>query len=181
MRRQWSSVALAVPLVLALLAGCGSGTGGDPQVASANGGATNSAKPSPGKEPPATDQEERRLQFTQCLRDQGIDVKDYDPNDPNPFAELRDADPKKRQAAMDACQQYAAGGRNGGGLSEEGKTQMLEYVRCLRDQGLDIGDPDPKTGVPPIKDLMQLREGGEQVKQAQEACQDKAPKAVSGR
>jgi hypothetical protein len=165
MRRQLSSAALAVPLVLALLAGC----------------TPSNAKPSPGTQSPTANQEERRLQFTQCLRDHGLDVKDYDPNDPNPFGELRDADPEKRQAAIEACDEYAPGGENGRGLSEKGKAQMLEYVECLREQGLDIGDPDPSTGLPPMEDLMKLRNGGQQTKDAQKACEDKAPTALSGR
>jgi hypothetical protein len=180
MRRQLSSAVLAAPLVLVLLAGCSSGTGGDADVASADKGATTSAKPTSSAQP-ASDADERRLQFTQCLRDQGLDVKDYDPNDPNPFGELRDVDPKKRQAAMDACMKYAPGGEKGRGLSEEGKAQMLEYVKCLRGQGLEIGDPDPTTGIPPIEDLQKIRQGGEDVKKAQAACQDKAPKAVMGK
>lgn len=165
MRRQLSPAALAVPLVLALLAGC----------------APDNATPSPDSESPTPNQEERRLQFTQCLRDHGLDVKDYDPNDPNPFGELRDADPEKRQAAIEACDEYAPGGENGRGLSEEGKAQMLEYVKCLREQGLDIGDPDPNTGLPPMEDLAKFRNGGQKSKDAQEACKDKAPTGLTGR
>ncbi|GAB3405821.1 DUF3558 domain-containing protein [Flindersiella endophytica] len=180
MRRQLSSAVLAVPLVLVLLAGCSAGTDGDPDVASADQGATTSAKPTTSAEP-ASDPDERMLQFTECLRDHGLNVKDYDPNDPNPFGDLKDVDPKKRQAAMDECQKYAPGGKQGPGLSEEGKAQMLEYVKCLRGQGLEIGDPDPNTGIPPIADLKKIRQGGKDVKKAQEACQDKAPKAVMGK
>src|SRR5262245_33980788 len=114
MRRQLSSAVLAVPLVLVLLAGCSPSTGGDPDVASADQGSTTSAKPKAGAKP-ASDPDERLLQFTDCLRDQGLDVKDYDPNNPNPFGDLKDADPKKRQAALEACQEYAPGGENGPG------------------------------------------------------------------
>lgn len=180
MRRQLSSAVLAVPLVLVLLAGCSTGSGGGPDVASADQGTTTSAKPTTSAEP-ASDPDERLLQFTQCLREQGLDVKDYDPNSPNPFGDLKDADPKKRQAALKACEKYAPGGENGPGLSEEGKAEMLEYIGCLREQGVDIGDPDPKTGLPPAKDLMKIRQGGKKFEKAQEACKDKAPKAVMGR
>lgn len=166
MRRQLSSALLAVPLVLALLAGCSE---------------ASSATPSPGSASPTANQDERRLRFTQCLRDHGLDVKDYDPNDPNPFGELRDADPKKRQAAIEACAEYAPGGENGRGLSEEGKAQMLAYVECLRGQGLDISDPDPNTGLPPMADLAKLRAGGQKTKDAQKACEDKVPTALTGR
>ena len=164
MRRQLISAVLAVPLVVALLAGC----------------SPSNATPTPGTESPTANQEDKRLQFTQCLRDQGLDVKDYDPNDPNPFGELRDVSPEKRQAAIEACDEYAPGGENGRGLSEEGKAQMLDYVKCLRAQGLDIGDPDPNTGLPPTEDLAKFRAGGQKTKDAQEACKDKAPTALTG-
>jgi hypothetical protein len=181
MRRQRTGLGalVAVPLLLAVLAGCGSSTDGDSGVATAGGGSAQpTASPSTS---PAADEEERRLQFTRCLREQGLDVPDAvaggQPG--GGAAAVRSADPKKFDDAVNACRQYAGGSSGRQGLSEQDKQRMLEFTRCLRQQGVDIGDPDPATGIPPIADVGRLV-NDPKFTEAQKACAQYAPQRLGG-
>jgi hypothetical protein len=184
MRWQLFAVAplLFVTVMLVVLAGCGS-TSGYTGVASA-GGASAGRTASPSTSPSA-DQDERRLQFTRCMREHGVDLPDPGPNGvPRPglgsgAAALRDTDRQAFEDALDACRQYADGAVLHGGLSEQDKQQMLDFTTCLREQGVDIGDPDPATGVPPMEDLRKLRSDPD-LEKALDACADRQPDLLGG-
>jgi hypothetical protein len=168
---------LAVPLLFGALSACGGSDQAGDGVASVSGGA-NTPGPS-ASEPVAGDRQERILQFTKCLREQGVDVQDPGADGGLPRLS-RDTDPAKRRAAMGACRQYAPNILSGANLSSEDKQQVLEFVSCLRDKGVQISDPDPKTGLPQRKDFAKFRNPDESMKAAMKGCSDKLPAGIGG-
>lgn len=176
MRRRWT-VLLAAPLLVLALAGCGAGSD-DGGVATADGGpaATTTTSGASGGS------EDQGIQLARCLREQGVDAKDPDPaTGLRSMLEGVQVDQAKLRKAMEACQRFLPGaaGQNGAGLSEADKQKMLDYTRCLRQQGIDIGDPDPQTGVP--SDVRKLLDPSDpKLQAAQTACQQYAPKALQG-
>jgi hypothetical protein len=178
MKRRHGSLgaALVIQLAMAVLAGCGSAGDTDNSIASANGGAATTVAAASG-EAPAADPDERRLQFTRCMREHGIEVSDPHAGGRPGGADLAGVDPTKVQAAFEACQQYATGLAGGQTSSAEARQQMLDYIKCLRGQGVDIADPDPTTGRPQEKDFAKFINPDQQMKDAMKACEQKRPGA----
>ena len=103
--------------------------------------------------------EERLLAFAECMRDNGVDF-------PDPVVEAdgtvvfgrrpgsggapgfeaigRDpALPAAREACSSLLQGLAFGPGRGGNFDEtELQDSLLEFARCMRDNGIDMGDPD---------------------------------------
>lgn len=159
MKRTANLSVLALVAVLGLaVAGCSSGGGA--QVASLSG-TTKTTTASSGQ---AT--EEEVLKWVQCMRDQGLDIADptVDSNGnlvlgrPGGFGgaggsssttvagsttDQTRPDPSKFQGATAKCGQPP---RTGGGFSDQDRQaaqdNLLEMAQCLRDQGLDVADPD---------------------------------------
>ena len=97
------------------------------------------------------DTEQAMLDFTQCLRDQGLDIQDPEINaDGNlNFRGLiegsDDLDREALQAGFEACQSelegITLGGR--GGLDRTAiQDTLIEYSACMRDNGYAMEDPD---------------------------------------
>ncbi|NNC75493.1 MAG: hypothetical protein HKN93_08290 [Acidimicrobiia bacterium] len=107
---------------------------------------------------PEIEAESAMLDFTQCLRDQGIDIGDptmgADGNLQLPPIEFAgpvggDADIESAIADMDAvfaeCEQHLEGvtfGAPDPGAGVAFEDALLEYSGCMRDQGIDMPDPD---------------------------------------
>ncbi|WP_419840238.1 hypothetical protein [Candidatus Poriferisodalis sp.] len=114
--------------------------------------------------------EERLLEFAQCMRDNGVDF-------PDPVVEAdgtivfgrrpggagggqdgqgveaigRDPDlPAARAACSDLIEGLALGpgGRNFDEARVELMDRLLEFAQCMRDNGVDVGDPDPNAFTP---------------------------------
>jgi hypothetical protein len=96
--------------------------------------------------------DEAALQFSQCMRDEGLDFPDIGVDaEGNP--DIRDAfqnsgtqpgSPEFREA-MDTCGELLDGVSFGGrraGLADNTELQdaLIAYSDCLRDEGLDVGD-----------------------------------------
>lgn len=181
MRRHQTILVAAVALLgLGLAAGCGSDGGEDPPKVASAGEDKPDAKPknAAGGEAPEKDPEARQLQFTECLRDNGIDVEDPEgPGQGVRFkAERGKGNSDKMSKAMDACRKYAPAGLADGKVSEEAKKEMAAYIKCLRDQGVELGDPDPETGMPQDEDRDKLF--SKNPTKEQEACKDKRPRQM---
>lgn len=109
--------------------------------------------------------EERLLAFAECMRENGVDFPDpvveadgtvifgFRPGRGGGFAALQEIgrDPDL-PAARDACQGLVAGvafGPGQGGFDMiEIQDALLEFARCMRDNGVDIGDPDMSVFAP---------------------------------
>lgn len=154
--------AVAAVGVLALGA-CGGGGGDDDGVASLAGSTAEAA----GTRVVADDgeaTEEEILAWVECMREQGLDIPDptvdADGNlriggGPRPggagggttaTTAAGEAQPIDREAMQAATEECGRRPRTGGGFSEEDRQEMqdaaLEFAQCLRDEGLDVADPD---------------------------------------
>lgn len=157
MRLRWP-VALAAAALLA--AGCGGGDG-NAGIASLDGqeGGTPTTTAATGT---TVDREQALLAFAQCMRDNGVDMEDPTADENGNFqmmrpsgggegGEFEPADRAAMQAAREACSQYLEGVAQGFGRPDMTEMQdlMLEYAACMRDNGVDMPDPDfSDTGEP---------------------------------
>jgi hypothetical protein len=176
MRRAMVVALLAV--LVGLVAGCGRGTHA-PGVATAGGGKGASPKPTASADP-----EQQRREFSQCMREHGIDLPDPDPNGgPVTIGKSAgphdDADAAKMDAAIKACQQYMPTG-NLSKPDPEQLEQARQYAKCMRDHGVDMPDPDPNGGggfgIHKGTGGGQIDPDEAKFKAATEACKDKLPK-----
>jgi hypothetical protein len=139
-----------VPVVLAvLLAACRQGSDDD-GVASLGDGATGSAASAS----PSVDPEEALQAFAECMREHGLEDFPDPQIDGNGGIEISAGDPgdfgrAELDAAMQACEHLlpeGAGPGDGEGPSAEEQAAMedalLAYAQCMRDQGIDMPDPE---------------------------------------
>ncbi len=151
-RRVLPALLLTVAFVAAA---CGSNSSGS-EVASlaTSGPAAASAAPSTGP----VDFQESLLKYTQCLRDNGLDVPDPQFGaDGRPqfgagaggaggrFGDI-DLDSPEFQAAQEACGDILAGVQRqiDPEVLAERQAQLLVFAECMRDEGIDF--PDPQLG-----------------------------------
>jgi hypothetical protein len=137
---------LTLGLMLALApAGCGRGGGDDGLgVATAQSGPATSAAPSA----TATPDKDAPLKFAQCMRKNGMTwFPDPEPGGRMTIRTPKGMDPKKFEAAQEACKEFAPNG----GEPMKADPQMLEkarqMARCMRENGVP-GFPDPDADGP---------------------------------
>ncbi|MEU8268328.1 hypothetical protein AB0B89_14300 [Sphaerisporangium sp. NPDC049002] len=168
MRRTLVAVAF-----LALAAGCG-------QPATSGGVASVQGTKSPsstGASPTASvDPQEQARQFAQCMRDHGIDMADPEPGMGGGVKiEVPKADQAKADKAMEDCRSKTSFGEKGPEMTPERQEQMRAFTQCMRDNGVDMPDPDfahgggIMIGGPDSK----VQPDDPTFKKAQEACRDK--------
>ena len=189
--RQIAGVAALACLALAASA-CGGGSAEGAQVASL-GGTTTQSTTTTTTGATSDDPQEALLEYTQCMRDEGIDMPDPDfsngsrggfrlalrgdPNDPD------------FRAAQEKCQPILASLRQqfDPERQEEFQKAALEFAKCMREHGIDMPDPDFSGGRPGGRGGSGGPLGGANVdpddpdfKAAQEEC-DEAFDDVGGR
>jgi hypothetical protein len=135
--------AVAAALLALALAGCGGDDGDGGGVASA-GGASSAA---PGASPSASkDNYEAMLEFTECMRGEGIEMDDPQPGG-GVQLRLRGGDPAKTEAAMAKCRHLMPNGGEMRQADPERIEKARQYSKCMRDNGVPkFPDPDPETG-----------------------------------
>jgi len=149
------SIRLAVLAAAAalILTGCG-GSGSAQGIASledAAGDATATTEATG----TTVDREQAMLEFAQCMRDNGLDMEDPTVDEDGNFRMMRPsgggeggafepADREAMQAAREACSQYLEGIAQGFNRPDMTELQdlMLEYAACMRENGVDMPDPD---------------------------------------
>jgi len=165
-RRRVFGAALAAVSLLALAACGGSSEAADTaEVASL---ATDSESTSDSPEPAADEAsaDEAALEFSQCLRDEGLDVADIGVDAQGNIdvrSALRDVDPGTEgfREALDACREILEGVGFGGGRgaladNTEIADAMLEFSDCVRSAGfedvsdLTLGGPGQGAGTPDV-------------------------------
>lgn len=159
-------LAVVVPALVFALAACGSDSGSD--IPTAGGGGDGS----PPSSSSSLSDTERALKFTQCMRDQGIDMPDPGP-DGNVFGG-GSADKEKLAAATRACREYMPGGGELQQPSAGQIEQLREFAQCMREHGVpDFPDPNANglmdiqsAGIDPESDAYQS---------AEEACHSLQP------
>jgi hypothetical protein len=177
-RRHWGPV-LPLILLLALpLAGCGGSDGGSDGVASAGGDAA--ATPTTSAEPVSDD--EARLKFAQCMRENGIDVPDPEPSGGGGMriALGEGVDPQKAQAAMEKCRSHLPNGGERMKLDPEQVENLRKLAQCMRDNGVeDFPDPSADGTVQFGGAGRNIDPNDPTVRAALEKCQQYAPRMRS--
>ncbi|MEV4376150.1 hypothetical protein [Streptosporangium sp. NPDC049644] len=153
---------LAVPL---LLAGCGAVPTTSGVAGKGDGAASASASAS-------ADQGQAQLRFARCMRENGVDMADPDGSG-KIRVQAQKGEEGKLEKAMKECQHFmedAAGGK-GAAADPKRRDEMVRYVQCMREQGIEMEDPDPNG-----KLRLKLPDGGEQkLKAAEVACKEFQP------
>ncbi|MFF4425987.1 hypothetical protein ACFY04_35320 [Streptomyces sp. NPDC001549] len=108
------------------------------------------------------------VKMRQCLREHGIDVPDPEPGqDPRGMTLGGDADPQKMQEAMKACGMSTGAGA-GKEPTQEEKDKELEWIRCMRENGVALKDPEYNGG---MKSATEIPKGQEKAfEEAQKKC-----------
>jgi hypothetical protein len=100
------------------------------------------------------DPDSAALAWAKCMRDNGVDIPDPKPQDdgeggnvalaPGLGGPMPGVDAQAFAAAKKACAEHAKdmGGVDAGGFTEEDKQRMVDFARCMREQGVDMPDPD---------------------------------------
>jgi len=159
--RRVTALALMSAFIALVATGCGSSS-------SSSSSATAST----------TSQDAARVKFTQCMRDNGVDI----PDNPGQGGGGRpNIDRTKLQAAAKACQKYqqAAVGDISDAQRQEFQDAFAKFSACMRQNGVDIPDPGSGNG-PPAGGGGQIDRSDPKVQAAIKACQDKLPQRGQG-
>ena len=130
-------------LMLTLIpAGCARDGDDDAKVASARSGAAT-ATAGPGATP--MDGREAALKYAQCMRQNGMTwYPDPQPGGGTIVKTPRDMDPKKFEAAQQACRQFAPDGGDASAPDPEILEKGRQMARCMRENGVpEFPDPQP--------------------------------------
>jgi hypothetical protein len=167
---------VAAALILALAA-CGGGGGDSDGVASLGGQGGNTGTTTTGSQDP----QDAALEYTQCMRENGVDMAD-----PGANGELRlnvgPGDREKVEKAQRKCEPLLKNARPR--LTEEQQNLMqeaqLEFAKCMREHGIDMPDPVFGEGGRVTQRLTPGRgmsPDDPKFKEAQEACEPIVEKA----
>jgi hypothetical protein len=158
-------IAILAGVVLALaVAACGSDNG--PRVATANGAAA--AQPTPTA---TADRQEQLRAFTQCMRDNGVDMPDPDPNGSLDRPGGLDLNDPALKRALTACQAKLPNGGEVPKLDPQQSDQYMRFAACMREHGVDLPDPGPD-GTLPLGQAAGSLLGDPDFQPALQACRD---------
>jgi hypothetical protein len=174
-------------LVVALVAAC-SATAAGPGVATLDESQAPGGGP-PASASPSLSPQDSLLAYARCMREHGIDMPDpeYETDeDGRTMIGITGGAPgtldkDKFADADEACKSFLSAVMEGGGpvqMSPEDEEKLLQFARCMREQGIDFPDPGaggmvfeigpsgPKGGIDPSDPDFQA---------AQEVCGDLLP------
>jgi hypothetical protein len=137
---------LAAAVLAAFTVGCGTQQGGA-GVASVS---KTSARPSADASPTASaDPQEQGRKFAACMREHGIPMEDPDPSGGGGMQMLtgKNIDKKKAREAADACRAYSPV-KDRKDLTPQDVEQMRKFAACMRENGVDMPDPNPDGSFP---------------------------------
>jgi hypothetical protein len=128
---------VAVSMIL-VLAACGGGGDDSDGVASLGGQGGDTGTTTTGSKDP----QEAALEFTQCMREHGVDMPDPGPNGELEL-QVGPGNQAKVEQAQEACGHLMENARPQ--VSEEQQNAMqdglLAFARCMRQHGIDMPDP----------------------------------------
>lgn len=156
LERRWVLAALACVAALVLVGGgwaLASGGSDSAQVASLDEAADDQSTDDGSGGAVSSDPQDLILEYTACLRDQGFDVPDPDfsggfgpgGGGAGGLEEAGiDPDDPAFQAAQEECQGVLAGIQQqfDESFGTEIQDAALEYAQCMRNNGIDVEDPD---------------------------------------
>ena len=136
----------SIPVAAVLLALAACGAQQDSSIASLHSGAPSTSNSADAGQAPS-DPHQKLLAFAKCMRDNGIDMPDPDPNATGmsmPAIKAGDAD--KASKAMEACKKYAPD--NIANPDDPAvKAKRAEFAKCMREHGVDMPDPGAGGGL----------------------------------
>jgi outer membrane murein-binding lipoprotein Lpp len=137
-----TTLAAAMLTAAVLLTGCGSEEP-DNQVASGSGAQAQATAPS--SSPDGLSRDEKAIKFTQCLREQGLNVPDPEPGKGPMLKFDKNSGVSREQVdkAMEACKQFNPQGESGPNPQQEENGR--KFAECMRTNGVEKF-PDPKPG-----------------------------------
>jgi hypothetical protein len=169
--------ALALALALATAAGCSQSAASDDRVATAASAGDPGANPSP---TPSLSFEQRLRQWAHCVRGQGFDLPDPARNGAGkisiePPAGTQKGGPleERYRAALQKCIKLDPNEGGVASFSAAELEQQRQWAQCLRDQGIEVNDPDPNGMPARIRPDAGHSEAA--LQKATQACADKDP------
>jgi hypothetical protein len=163
MKRRDVAIALALALCVVGLVACGGGGSG------ASGGSAGGS--AAGGESAAG--EEARLEFAECMRAHGVELEDPKPGQSIDLGGKEDPTTKKALAACNG--KLGAGQELTDEEDEELKEGALAFAQCMREEGIDMGDPRFLGKGKFLLDIAGLDTESPAFKAAQATCQSKMP------
>ena len=122
------------------------------------------------------------LDFARCMRENGVDMPDpqFDGGRVTMRAGGPGMNPEKMRAAEQACAKYRDKVKSpemSAEQSAEFKKQALAHSRCMRENGVDMPDPQfDEDGGAQMRLPRGINPKSDKFKRAQEACRDTMPK-----
>ncbi|WP_157252486.1 hypothetical protein [Nonomuraea typhae] len=97
--------------------------------------------------PPTLAAADAEVKFARCMRDNGIG--DF----PDAIGEAGYAvkDPAAFNKAQDACAKWREAGGQAKKIDAAYVDAVTKFARCMRERGMQVADPDPKTGQYQVK------------------------------
>ena len=176
-------------LAIATLAAC-SGAAANPSGVASLG--SQSPDPAESAEPEASmDPEEAALAFAECMREHGVDMPDPQVGGNGEFRVTVNGGPgsldmEEMQAAQEACQDLMPGPLGEPReLTAEEKDAMLGFAQCMRDNGIDMPDPEFGSGGGAMMMIggpdSDVDPGSPEFQAAMETCQPELGEGAFGR
>ena len=138
-------VLLAGLMLLVASAGCAARAGDGDGVATAQSGAPATSSPTASK----TLDEDAPIKFAQCMRKNGMTwFPDPDADGRTAMRVPKNIDPKKFDAAQEACAEFAPDGGDAGPADPEMLEMGRKMAKCMRENGVpDFPDPQPNGSI----------------------------------
>ncbi|WP_051833592.1 hypothetical protein [Streptomyces katrae] len=146
---------------------CTGGVGSDGKDGKKEDSTENNASSGGGSGTASGADADKALKTRKCLREHGMDAPDPEPGqDPRGMTlGSGSEDPEALKKAFDACGLQAPGT---GQMSQEQKDKALKWAKCMRDNGVNIPDPEFNGSA---MSATQIPEGQEKAfEQAQKKC-----------
>jgi hypothetical protein len=165
--------ALGLLLTLAS-AGCARGTDNGTGVATAVTGVPKASSSSTSAAPPNAD---TALEFSRCMREHGLTwFPDPDSGGRMSIKVPSGTDPKKVDAAQQACKKYAPAGPANGKPDPQAIEQMRQMAKCMRANGVpNFPDPDANGGLSIDGSKLGMGPGDPTFDKAEQACNKYLP------
>ncbi|RBQ19745.1 hypothetical protein DP939_13560 [Spongiactinospora rosea] len=111
--------------------------------------------------------------FAQCMREHGVKINESKGGG-MATVRIKGADKKKLDEAHKACGKYIEGAIADRMNDPKTHDAMLKFAACMRENGIDMPDPQPGKGLQMAKPAM--RAGGDAaMEKAMKACEDHLP------
>jgi hypothetical protein len=171
MRRTLATLAL---LLAVGAAGCDQNA--DPTVVTASSGAPGAGASA------AADGPDRDLQYSQCMRDQGLTWFPDRGADGGLAVSVPEGQQARFEKAEEACQEFAPGAnRSGGPISDEDLNRLRQMAQCIRDHGFpNWPDPDANGSTEVDSNAVGANPDDPAFQKAMQQCEKYRPPRPSG-